>query len=546
MYTKLGELDHASEVIGEALELRKQHLPEGHPDIVDSESELGVIARRSGRLEEAETRLQAVLAARESDPGVDPELLARALSNLGNLYWSELRYAGAEKPHRRALDPRSVNAHRLGTEQALADEAISANNLGAILLSQRRYAEARLVLERAVSIFREGDRALLGSALTNLGIVERSLESWTRSERLFREAIEVHEATVGPCTSVLCGLIAASCSSSCSGIGSTRPSESGARPRKRRDSRRSRDARPRPEQLGKCAPPGRSWRRGARGLCPQHGPRDLGARRRHPTTLQSRSYLTRALSRTGHVETAVSELADIDRLQNTVLAPAHSARLRTARFLAEALLLAGRPDEAEAPALAVVDRKRKRFESPHPALAGSLHSLARVRVAQGQLGEAASLFEAALGILRQVYAETHPKIAETAHELGVLKPLARTSKGLGKRLGGQSGSGGPSIPPAIRICGSRRRSWLGWERPPHEAEASADRRHSYLGHRGLHQLPQHLTVDVVEPLHVQARSPIADSARARPYLFECWCGSAPVRSLFVATTLLAACGPDLS
>ncbi|MCB1036512.1 MAG: tetratricopeptide repeat protein, partial [Acidobacteria bacterium] len=198
MYTKLGELGLAAEVVREALELRREHRPPGHPEIVESESELGVIYRRLGRLAEAEPLLRSVLSARQADPDVDPELLARAFSNLGNLRWSRERFEEAEALHRQALALRRENARRLATDQALSDEAISANNLGVMLLGRRRYSEARTALERAVVLFRAQDHALLGSALNNLGMAERELTTWERAEGLFREAIEVHEATVGP------------------------------------------------------------------------------------------------------------------------------------------------------------------------------------------------------------------------------------------------------------------------------------------------------------------------------------------------------------
>ncbi|MEM8993700.1 MAG: serine/threonine-protein kinase [Acidobacteriota bacterium] len=196
--TKLDHLDAAEEAIREALETRRRLLPAGHPDLLASKNELGVILRRLGRLDEAEVLLAAVLEARLEDPGSDLESLARAHSNLGNVYFSQRKYPEAEARHREALRLRTRHRDINDTPDARNNEAISASNLGVMLRMQHKHAEARAPLLTAVEIFREENPTLLGSALNNLGLVETALPTWRQAEGLFREATEVLERSLGP------------------------------------------------------------------------------------------------------------------------------------------------------------------------------------------------------------------------------------------------------------------------------------------------------------------------------------------------------------
>ncbi|MEO1082874.1 MAG: serine/threonine-protein kinase [Acidobacteriota bacterium] len=196
--TKLDHLDAAEEAIREALETRRRLLPAGHPDLLTSKNELGVILRRLGQLDEAETLLAAVLEARLKNPEGDLESLARAHSNLGNVYFSQRKYAEAEIRHREALRLRTQQRKANDSSETRNNEAISASNLGVMLRMQHKHSEAREPLLLAVKIFREENPTLLGSALNNLGIVERYLPTWRRAEGLFREATEVLERSLGP------------------------------------------------------------------------------------------------------------------------------------------------------------------------------------------------------------------------------------------------------------------------------------------------------------------------------------------------------------
>lgn len=197
IYTKLGKLTAAEESINEALAVRSAELPASHPDVLTSQNELGVIMRRTGRLDEAEKLLAAVLEGRKQDPDVPMEWLARAHSNLGNVYYSQRKYPEAEAEHRQALSLRAQVREADNNPETLNNEAISAMNLGVMLQFQGKFQEAREPLQRAVEVFREINPSLLGSALNNLGILEQKLPTWRKAEDLFREAIAVNEGAPG-------------------------------------------------------------------------------------------------------------------------------------------------------------------------------------------------------------------------------------------------------------------------------------------------------------------------------------------------------------
>ncbi len=78
--------------------------------------------------------------------------------------------------------------------------ADSLNNVGVLLRQQKRYADARLLFQRASEIFAEkvGTRhPRYASVLFNLGLVEESLGLWAEAESHFRQALSIREDVFG-------------------------------------------------------------------------------------------------------------------------------------------------------------------------------------------------------------------------------------------------------------------------------------------------------------------------------------------------------------
>jgi len=80
----------------------------------------------------------------------------------------------------------------------------------------------------------------------------------------------------------------------------------------------------------------------------------------------------------------------------------------------------GRPAEAVADALQVVDWTKSYFGESHPELARSLNILALTYSALGQLKAAAPLLQQALEIRRKAYGEKHPAVATSLSNLAAL------------------------------------------------------------------------------------------------------------------------------
>jgi CHAT domain-containing protein/Flp pilus assembly protein TadD len=80
----------------------------------------------------------------------------------------------------------------------------------------------------------------------------------------------------------------------------------------------------------------------------------------------------------------------------------------------------GRPAEAVADAVEVVDRTKSYYGESHPELAKSLNILALTYSALGQYKAAASLLQQALEIRRKAYGEKHPAVAASLSNLAAL------------------------------------------------------------------------------------------------------------------------------
>ncbi|MCG8455291.1 MAG: serine/threonine-protein kinase [Holophagales bacterium] len=430
IFVELGRSRRASELLEEALDIRRIHLPANHPDVVESLSALGVIYRRLQELDRSESLLVSVLEARLADPEVDPELLAQAHNHLGNLYWQQERFEEAEAAHRRALDLRRGLAREKKRGIERANEAESANNLGVLLQSTRREAEARPHLERAIELFRRelGERhPRLAGALNNLGIVDRSLDSWLEAEERFREAVEIWEAAYG--VDHFRPLLArrnlvnelmlrhrwgeAIDEAQRIFLTAERLADHGQRIQALRlKGTAERRAGRYPEAV-------RSYRRAREIAETELGPS-------HPQTLRSRSSLATGLAHVGRTTEALELLEEIARAQDRTLEALHPSRLRTENAFGYVYRSSGRFTEAELHYRRDLEGHTERLGEHHPRVAVAAHGLGQCLAGQGRDEEATALFERALEIRRHRFGDAHPSVGDSAHELALIE----------KRLGG--------------------------------------------------------------------------------------------------------------
>ena len=102
----------------------------------------------------------ALRAARDTD---DPAGEARALTNLGVVYWQQGRYQQAAEHHQQAL----TLAREIGDQ---AGEARALDNLGAVYSRQGHYPQAAEHQQQALTLYREiGERGGEADALNGVG-----------------------------------------------------------------------------------------------------------------------------------------------------------------------------------------------------------------------------------------------------------------------------------------------------------------------------------------------------------------------------------------
>lgn len=197
-YAELGQNDPAVTLAESSLAVREAQYPANHPEVIAALSRLGDIYRQAGRRDEAYQVLDSARSRIQTAAVPDAAALALVQNHLGNLYYAEGNASEAESSHRQALALRRnlVTANE-GMELAIAE---SLNNLGAVLVSQRRYAEARPPLREAGELFEAHlgeDHPRLGAVLTNLAMVEARIGQFDEMEQMHRRAIAVWSSAYG-------------------------------------------------------------------------------------------------------------------------------------------------------------------------------------------------------------------------------------------------------------------------------------------------------------------------------------------------------------
>jgi eukaryotic-like serine/threonine-protein kinase len=233
----LGLLDRAAVPQRQALELRRAHLGEEHPDTLVSINHLGLLLQAQGRFAEAEAEFSIALEARRRLLGDEHPDTLISLHNMSQLLQSRRRLAEAEPYQRMALagrrrsfgeeHPQTLSSlHNLGAQLrgqgklAEAEEVfrdvhqrrsrilgeehahtlVSLNNFAAVLQERGRFEEAERHFRRYV----EASRRILGddhpqtlTAINNLGVVLRSLRRFDEAEGSFLEAIDGMRRVLG-------------------------------------------------------------------------------------------------------------------------------------------------------------------------------------------------------------------------------------------------------------------------------------------------------------------------------------------------------------
>lgn len=162
---------------------------------IESAADLAATLRNLGVRDSAESIAEVVLASRQARYGGTHAKVAASLNLLG-----ELRWAAGDFDSAAALIAASLALNRrLGADPEIL--AFNLNNLGAVMRSQRRNAEAEPVLREALALRQAAlgpDHPAVATTALNLAAVLRDAGQYAVAESLFRASLEVRRRTLGP------------------------------------------------------------------------------------------------------------------------------------------------------------------------------------------------------------------------------------------------------------------------------------------------------------------------------------------------------------
>ncbi len=159
-------------------------------------SNLGLVLRRQGKLDDARVAYDRALRIRETTLGPDHPEVARALAALSALASNAGDFARA-----RELGERAVTIAERADPRDRVVEAGAANNLALALFQLNDYAGARQRLEQAREAYEAAlgpDHPEVGKTLSNLANVVGELGDLAEARRLYERAIAIQEKRQGP------------------------------------------------------------------------------------------------------------------------------------------------------------------------------------------------------------------------------------------------------------------------------------------------------------------------------------------------------------
>lgn len=179
-----------------ALELSKQNLEEGHPDIVLSLSNLGAFLSYLDHHGEAEPMLRSALAYAEHSDSQENSHLDFCLTKLAGLLARTNRLSEAEPLILRALE---IREQRLGPNHS--DLSPILTDLAKLLLDLDRLDEAEKATRRALEIdekFFGVNHPRIALGLNNLAQFLKEMGRYAEAEQMMRRALKIDELSYGP------------------------------------------------------------------------------------------------------------------------------------------------------------------------------------------------------------------------------------------------------------------------------------------------------------------------------------------------------------
>ena len=147
LYNREGRLVEAEATIHQALEGMKEYFGVDGDETLKAMKLLGSILGKQGKLAEAETAFKQALAGHRHVLGPEHESTLLALQNLALCYKSQGKFTEAEPLLLHCLD----TSKHIPDDQKTSTQLNCINSLGIIYARQRRFAEAEVMFQQALS-----------------------------------------------------------------------------------------------------------------------------------------------------------------------------------------------------------------------------------------------------------------------------------------------------------------------------------------------------------------------------------------------------------
>lgn len=178
-----------------AVALKEKTAGANDPALAVSLTNLGLVLRRQGKLDDARAAYERALRIREEALGPQHSEVARTLAALSALASNAGDFARA-----RELGERAVEIAERANPRDRIVEAVAANNLALALFQANDYAGARQRLEQALHAYETalgGDHPEVGKTLSNLANIVSDFGDLAEARRLYERAIAIQEKRQG-------------------------------------------------------------------------------------------------------------------------------------------------------------------------------------------------------------------------------------------------------------------------------------------------------------------------------------------------------------
>ena len=166
-----------------------------HPETIVSLTGLGSSLFSQGRTADAAVRMQQALVIGDLDIGADHPNLIATLQLLAQMRSRSGRFDEAEQFLRRAL---RIGETKLGSDHVLVGQSL--NSLATVLRAQGKYSEARQLLERALRIWTrnlEPNDPWISGLLNNLANVHKNMGDFAGAQEYLERALAIREDNFG-------------------------------------------------------------------------------------------------------------------------------------------------------------------------------------------------------------------------------------------------------------------------------------------------------------------------------------------------------------